>query len=148
MSIQITHASHLGEMHNVLPMVEVLSPFYPNIGYWFVNKVMPGVMTGKDNLLVARKNETIIGFCLGKRTDEEVKLRCVRVLPEFQNAGLGIRLIDNMLDVLETEKPLVTVPEEMMHNYSRIFVNRYGFDLTHVGRGDYRPNKLEYYFNQ
>ena len=35
----------------------------------------------------------------------------------------------------------------MINDYSRIFINRYNFDLTHVYKGLYRKNKLEYEFN-
>ena len=51
------------------------------------------------------------------------------------------------IELLEDEKPVVTVAEEMIHLYSRSFVNRYGFELTDVNKGLYRPKKLEYCFN-
>ena len=35
----------------------------------------------------------------------------------------------------------------MINDYSRIFVNRYGFDLTHVYKNLYLKNNLEYEFN-
>ena len=35
----------------------------------------------------------------------------------------------------------------MINDYSRIFVNRYDFDLSHVYKGLYRKGKLEYEFN-
>ena len=60
---------------------------------------------------------------------------------------LGITLMDRMLETLECTKPLATVSEEMLHQYSRIFVKRYGFSLDDVAKGAYRPRKLEYYFN-
>ncbi|KWT98009.1 hypothetical protein APY03_0680 [Variovorax sp. WDL1] len=37
--------------------------------------------------------------------------------------------------------------EEMLHIYSRAFVNRYGFALSAVENGRYRPGRLEYAFN-
>lgn len=84
---------------------------------------------------------------MGKRAATERKLRCVRVLPEVQNRGVGLRLIERMFDELETETPHCTVAEEMLGQYSRAFVNRYGFQLSCVDKGRYRPAKLEYAFN-
>jgi len=130
-----------------LPLLRSLDAYYPDFQDWYINTVAPGVVTGTDMLLVAREGERLVGVALGKRTRTETKLRCVRVLPEFQNTGLGLRLIDRALQELECEKPHCTVAEEMLHLYSRVFVNRYGFSLDAVEKGVYRPGKLEYRFN-
>jgi GNAT superfamily N-acetyltransferase len=131
----------------VLPFIQTLDQFYPEVDYWYVNKVIPGLMVGSDKLLIARDGIHIAGVALGKFTDEETKLRCVRVHPDYQNHGLGIKLIDEMLEQLEDDKPGVSVSEELLHQYSRIFINRYGFDMSNVSKGQYRPRKLEYFFN-
>jgi hypothetical protein len=52
-----------------------------------------------------------------------------------------------MLRELNDDKPHCTVSEEMLHLYSRAFINHYRFDLGRVDKGAYRPNKLEYVFN-
>jgi N-acetylglutamate synthase-like GNAT family acetyltransferase len=130
----------------VLPFIQSLDHYYPDITHWYVNKVVPGLSLGNDKLLIARDNGVIAGIALGKMGDES-KLRCVRVHPDYQNTGLGIRLIDNMLDLIEDGRPGVTVSEEMLHQYSRTFVKRYGFELSDVTKGRYRRGKLEYAFN-
>ena len=61
--------------------------------------------------------------------------------------GYGLHLIDKSLELLECDKPLVSVSEDMLHQFSRIFINRYQFDMTYVHKGIYLPNKLEYQFN-
>lgn len=131
----------------VLPFIQSLNQYYPEIEYWYVNKVVPGLITGNDKLLIARDGDYIAGVALGKLTANESKLRCVRVHPDYQNGGLGIRLIDGMLDLIESDRPGVTVSEEMFHLYSRPFINRYGFELSDVVKGRYRRGKLEYGFN-
>lgn len=130
-----------------LPMLRSLDVYYPGFETWYINSVAPGVVMGRDTLLLAWEGQHLVGVALGKRSRHETKLRCVRVLPEAQNTGLGLRLIDRMLDELECETPHCTVAEEMFHLYSRPFVNRYGFSLTGVDKGGYRPGKLEYRFN-
>lgn len=133
---------------SALPFIQSLNQYYPDIEYWYVNKVVPGIVTGNDKLLIARdKDFRIAGIALGKVSAEESKLRCVRVHPDFQQSGLGIRLIDGMLDLIEERQPGVTVSEEMFHMYSRPFIKRYGFDLSDVTKGRYRRGKLEYGFN-
>ncbi|QZA70904.1 acetyltransferase [Erwinia phage AH06] len=131
---------------SVLPFIQSLDVFYPDISHWYINTVIPGLCLGNDKLIIARDNNVIAGIALGKMGDE-TKLRCIRVHPNYQSTGLGIRLIDDMLELIEDGKPAVTVSEEMLHLYSRPFVKRYGFELSDVSKGRYRRGKLEYGFN-
>ena len=124
-----------------------LEDYYPGFEFWYVNKCMPGILLGTDALIVAREHDHVVGVALGKRRDDEVKLRCIRVVPSHQNRGTGLHLIDHMLRELDCDKPHCTVSEEMVHQYSRAFVNHYKFDLARVDKGLYRRNKLEYVFN-
>lgn len=130
-----------------MPMLDGLTELYPGFRDWYINKVIPGLVMSNDLLIVARDNGRLIGVSLGKKSEDETKLRCVRVLPEYQNKGVGLHLIERQLVQLGDDKPHCTVAEEMFHMYSRAFVNHFGFDLTKVEKGMYRPNKLEYIFN-
>lgn len=145
--MHIEQGNSFVQAFQALPLMRSLDDLYPGFEYWYVNTVVPGVVLGRDQLLIAKDAGRIVGVALGKRSEEETKLRCVRVLPEFENRGLGIRLIDRMIDVLECDKPHCTVAEEMLHQYSRAFVQRYGFALTAVDKGRYRRGRLEYAFN-
>lgn len=146
--IHINRSSNLVEGLQALPMLSSLTQWYPDFEHWFLNKALPGIVLGQDQLLVARDDGLLVGVVLIKKSRKETKLRCVRVVPTHQNTGLGIRLIDAALEALETSKPHCTVAEEMLHTYSRLFVQRYGFALNAVEKGLYRPGKLEYVFNQ
>ena len=75
-------------------------------------------------------------------------MQCVRVHQDHQGGVLGIQLMDRLLEQLAERHPLCTVSEEMLHQYSRAFVKRYGFSLDSVDKGLYRPGKLEYIFNR
>lgn len=145
--MQIIQSSSFVQAFQALPLLRTLNEYYRDFEHWYVNTVVPGLVLGNDIMLLAVEGQNIAGVALGKRTDGETKLRCVRVLPEFQHTGVGIKLIDRMIDTLECEKPHCTVSEEMIHLYSRAFVNRYGFELNDVQKGKYRPGKLEYMFN-
>jgi GNAT superfamily N-acetyltransferase len=123
-----------------------LENFYPDFGHWYTNTCMPGVLVGDDLLIVARDRHQVVGVALGK-TGAETKLRCVRVLPDYQHRSVGIHLIERALRELNCDKPHCTVAEEMLHQFSRPFVNHFGFSLSEVTKGRYRPGKLEYAFN-
>lgn len=129
------------------PFIQSLDSYYPNISDWYTNQVIPGTVTGNDIVLLSVNNNRINGIAIGKNSNYEKKLRCVRVHPDYQNTGLGLRLIESMFDSLQTDKPHCTVCEEMFHQYSRPFINRYNFNLHKVNKDIYRKNKLEYYFN-
>jgi GNAT superfamily N-acetyltransferase len=130
-----------------LNLLRSIENYYPGFEYWYINKAMPGFMVGEDVLLFAKDNSETVGVALGKRSEDEVKLRCVRVLPEYQKRGTGIRLIESMLRELDCDKPRCTVSEELIHDFARPFVNHFDFDLTRVEKGLYRTGKLEYVFN-
>lgn len=146
--IKIEQTKNMVELFDLLPLFSNLNNYYPDFNYWYINKVIPGTVVDSDIVLVAKNNSIIVGGAIGKKSTTENKLRCVRVLPQCQNSGIGIKLIDAMISQLECEKPHCTVSEEMLHLYSRPFVNRYNFDLTSVDKGTYRRGKLEYFFNQ
>lgn len=126
------------------PFLRSIDRYYPEISDWFVNSVVPGLESGSSVLLLAKDNQRVVGMALGK-SGQEKKLRCLRTDGSY--SGLGIRLLDRMIEEIETDKPHCTVSEELLHGYSRIFTNRYGFDLSHVSKGQYRAGKLEYHFN-
>lgn len=133
---------------NAYSLLDGMDTLYPDFSYWFKNKVMPGVMVGKDVLMLAREHGQVIGVGLGKRNEHETKLRCIRVLPEYQGRSVGIHLVEKMLRELNDDKPSCTVAEEMLHDFARPFINLFKFDLSQVSKGMYRQGKLEYLFNQ
>ena len=120
---------------------------YPNFLSWFWNKVVPGVWLGTDKVLLTTLNGNFIGVAIIKNNPIEKKLRAVRVVDKYQNKGYGLAIIDNALKELGTDKPLCSVSETELHNYSRIFINRYHFDMTFVHNNLYFKNTLEYQFN-
>lgn len=128
-------------------LLDGMDNLYPDFSYWFTNRVMPGVIVGSDILMLAKDRYQVIGVGLGKRNRHETKLRCIRVIPEYQNRSVGIHLVERMLRTLDSNRPSCTVAEEMFHQFSRPFINHFDFNLTRVEKGMYRPGKLEYVFN-
>ena len=128
--------------------LEKLNDFYPNHKEWYYNKFIPSVLLGNDIALVMKnKYEEIIGVSLLKNTEEEIKLRALRINPKFQKRGYGLYLIDESLRELDNPLPHCTTAEEITNDYARIFINRYGFSINRVERGLYRKGKNEYLWN-
>lgn len=146
--IQYTQGKSLTEAMLAYKLLEGLDNYYPEFGHWYTNKVMPGLLVGSDKLILASDKHQIIGVGLGKRNHHETKLRCIRVAPDYQKRGVGIHLVDKMLRALDDSHPHCTVAQELIHDYSRAFVNFFDFDLTKVTKDEYRKGGfLEYHFN-
>jgi GNAT superfamily N-acetyltransferase len=144
--MQYRTSQSLVDLYRAFPLVANLDTYYPDFANWYWNKVLPSALTGGSFVVLAEQEGQVVGAAITKR-GVEPKLRCVRVLPQLQGRGVALHLIDRALQGLGVDKPELTVPEELIHDYSRILVNRYSFDLTKVDKGLYRRGKLEYQFN-
>lgn len=149
MLFNIVESRSLADCRRTFAFIRPAKKFYPDLDVWFFTKVIPGVVAGDDILLMAEDEGRISGVALAKSgsRDGEKKLRCVRVAPDIRCNGLATLLITKAIERLDCKKPLVSVPEECIHQFLGLFVNRFGFTLTKVVSGLYRPGKLEYEFN-
>lgn len=139
-------ASTLVDFHRVYGLLGSLDNYYPDFGTWYWSRAVPDVLHGPGAAILAEERGDVVGVALG-RSGADAKLRCIRVAPEAAGHGLACHLIDRLLVAIDADRPEFTVPEELIHSYARIMVNRYSFDLRYVERGLYRPGKLEYQFN-
>lgn len=139
-------SQNLTDCYRIYPMVASLDNYYPDFSHWYWNTLVPSTVTADSFVILAEDHGNLVGVALAKQGSEP-KLRCVRVLPELKGRGIALHLIDRALQQLNHSHPAVTVAEEMIHDYSRILVNRFDFLLSQVDKGLYRRGKLEYVFN-
>jgi|APTNR8051073442_1049403.scaffolds.fasta_scaffold01577_11 hypothetical protein len=123
-----------------------LSHAYPGISHWFVNKVTPYIGISRCLVMIERHGE-IVALGIAKNEEREKKLCTIRVAPDYEGRGMGLRVMDNLMQWLNTDLPLATVNEEKMPAFERVFCS-YGFCLTSVVNGLYREGKLEFFFNE
>lgn len=145
--LEFRNPNSIPDLYSVFKTVQPISQFYPGFNSWYWDKVVPGIQLANDKIIIAEKNGELVGVAILKDSEEK-KLRALRITEKFQKSGAGLFLIDQCLKELKSDKPIATVPEEMFHQYSRIFVEKYGFELNRVHKGMYRPGKLEYSFNE
>lgn len=132
---------------DAMDFLHALSGTYPGIETWFTQKVIPGLSRGTRHIVRVERDDKLVGVGIAKNEDGEQKLCTIRVHPSFQNRGIGIRIIDELLEWLNTEYPLVTVCEEHIGAFNKIFAH-YGFVVTSVSMDLYRPGKAEFIFNE
>lgn len=119
---------------------------YPLFDEWFVTKVLPGIFTGERTLLIEKRGSLAVAFLILKHTDTEKKLCTLRVRPNFENKGLGIRLFETAFQLLGTEHPLLSVSEPIAPKFERIF-KHFGFVQEAVYQGKYIPMVDEFAYN-
>ena len=104
---------------------------YPNFRFWYSNKVIPGLIDGSREILTEYRDNKLIGIAIIKNTQEEKKICTIKILPQYQNRGIGIKLFKKALYSLNTDKPFVTVLVERFNEFHKIF-KHYGFELTQI----------------
>jgi acetyltransferase (GNAT) family protein len=120
--------------------------YYPDFEKWFFNIVVPEVEVGDRHLLIETRDDYVAGIAIVKAIDEK-KLCTLRVVDRFQGTGLGIRLFERCFEALETDSPFLTISEEKLPAFQRIF-DYYGFEMTSIKSDVYRKGKKEYFFNE
>ncbi len=136
-----------GMLAEVLTRVQDLKDFYPGFDAWLSQRVLPGLQSGDRSILVEYRQGLLAGLAILKDDGIEKKLCCLRVLPGFEGRyGLGVRLFEKSLEKLETKRPLLSVAEERLPAFVRLF-NYFGFELGAVHHGLYRTERTEYAFN-
>lgn len=124
---------------------------YPNIDAW-LNKVINEINHHPENreMFICLSNNdglpSILGLIILKKTHCEKKICTLKVDERYQRKGIGSALILKAFDFLETDKPLITVPEEYENMFSKI-LNKFEFKKTNEIYGLYRENKIEYIYN-
>jgi len=129
-----------------LQFVNPLSFDYPEIETWFRTKVVPGLRVGTRRIVRVERNSTLIGIGIAKR-EEERKLCTVRIAPSYFGRGFALKIFDECLRWLETDKPHLTVSEIKLPAFEKIF-EYYGFAHTSSQIGRYSAGVTEHAYNE
>jgi hypothetical protein len=123
-----------------------LSTEYPDIAQWYMKKVVPGLSDGTRKLISVERDGSIVGIGIAKKDPLERKICTVRVAPSYFGRGIGPRLFDGLLRWLETDRPHLTISQQKLPLFERIF-DRYGFKHTSSHTGLYVPGVTEHGYN-
>lgn len=153
MVTQIDNKSILGQpellskfMDAISSDAEFLRGSYPNFDRWIVQKVIPGIFDGNRTVMLEERSGAIVGLLILKHTSDERKICTLRVKPEYENRGLGVKLFEKSFEILEVETPLLSVSEVSLPKFERIF-KHFGFIFERSYLGMYLPKVHEFAFN-
>jgi hypothetical protein len=137
-------------LHSILKELFVVisssQVWYPEIFKWYSFKFLPGLNNGSRKILFYEINSEIAGIALLKIMEEEKKICTFFVKNQYRNNGIGRSLFGKCLEILDTDKPMITVPGERLSQFSRIF-KYYDLKLEQVIEDYYRSKSKEYVFN-
>jgi hypothetical protein len=126
--------------------IAFLSASYPRFNHWFVTRVLPGVISGERTVCLELIDGKIAALMILKHAQREKKICTLRVRPEFENSGLGIRLFKEAFELLDTGLPLLSVSDKALPKFERVF-QYFGFHNEGIYKGIYLPNSVEHSFN-
>lgn len=133
-------------LHLVEQDAKFLRASYPSFDNWLFQKVVPGISTGERTVVIEYRSSTPVGLLIVKHTAEERKLCTLRIRPHFENKGLGLKLFETAFELLETDRPLLSVSETTLPKFSKLF-DHFGFAQEASYEGVYLPREVELAFN-
>lgn len=123
-----------------------LSQNYPLFEKWLNEKVIPNIINGERSIVVEKRYGNLVAFMILKHTKQEKKICTLRVMPEYEHSGLGINLFKLGFEILGTEKPLLSISDNMKSKFEKVF-DYFGFKKERSYYGLYLPFREEISFN-
>ena len=146
-----------------------LSRDYPDFVKWYTGKIIPGIEKGDREIIVRHQSGKVLGIAILKDTShrseipeesserstvltrredgvEERKICCLRVLPEYQNLGIGVKLFIRSMERLETDKPLLSISGNNLDRFKNI-MDYFNFKQYQHYPDLYRKNSEEISYN-
>lgn len=153
MKVFISHSTIASDPERMMQFVRAISDdtaflreSYPGFDEWLLGKAIPGIYAGERSAVVELRDSVVAGLLIVKHSDTEKKLCTLRVRPDFESRGLGVRLFETAFDLLGTDRPLLSVSEKSISKFSRLFTH-FGFSKEAVYGGRYLPHVDEFSYN-
>ena len=103
---------------------------YPEYYKWFFSKNIPRVINKNGEIIFYLDGFEIVGISVLKN-DLEKKLCTFMVNPEYRKKGYSKLLLEDSFEYLKTEKPIITIPEFRLDEFSSI-INAYEWEKSSV----------------
>lgn len=126
--------------------LNILNNYYPNFDLWLTQKVLNGMYDGTRQLLIKWSSQKIAAISIIKNNTLEKKICCLRVMSDYINSGVGVRIFVDSMKKLEEEKPLLSVNENNLPQFKRIF-NYFGYKQYSIYPSLYKTGISEISFN-
>lgn len=135
----------------VYSYIEEVVMFYPEFKNWYNTKVVNQLNIGNRQMLIniIRDNkgiDYISGVAILKNKEEEKKICTIKIFDDFKNKGIGKQMFEKSFELLENEKPLITISGNQVCEFEKI-IKRYDLNLESVMPDYYKKGHNEYIYN-
>ena len=120
--------------------------FYPNFTDWWDCKVIPGIDFNKRHVVVVENESNELVGALVLKDDDEKKISTLYIHPDYRNLYIGPFLIQHAMCVLETEMPIISIPEPLLVQFENMLA-KYCFVKTKEVPDLYVEGVTEVFFN-
>lgn len=123
-----------------------LSNEYPNFSIWYHQKIPNGWINGTRKIILARNsNKQILGIAILKNSDQK-KICTLRVDYRYTRQGIGTELLKRSIELLGTDKPLITVSSNHWTEFEPLF-KKFNFEQKRIYLSFYKIDTDEIAYN-
>ena len=119
---------------------------YPDYENWFWEKQVTGLFEGTRDIIVAIKNNKVIGISNIKNTSLEKKICTLSVDKRYRMKTIGSKLVDISLKLLNTKTPVITMSLCKLPEFSSI-IKKNNWVVTSIYKDLYKEGLYEIFFN-
>lgn len=131
----------------VYSVTSSISKDYRNYHKWYWQKVVPGLVNKTREILIAWTNAGPAGVAILKSENGERKICTLMIFEAFRSQNIATVLLTESFKYLGTTKPLITIPDYKLQQFSAI-VQKYSWEQTQVlDKGYYNDTSKELVFN-
>ena len=111
---------------------------YPEYYKWYYQTNIPRILDGEGEAIFYLDGFQIVGLSMLKRTEDESKICTFLIDEEYRKKGYSKMILEDSYDYLGTERPLITIPEKRLDEFSKI-IEAYGWVPTETTDEYYSP---------
>lgn len=133
-------------VNEIYQITKFLNETYPGYKKWFFNKqVIECYKSSRDIIFVRNESDEIVGISCLKKENNERKICTLFVKPNYRLQGIGSMLLEESMEFLETNKPLITLTDDKLIMFEKI-IKKYEWELTEIVYNE-NTGKKELCFN-
>ena len=114
---------------------------YPEYYRWYYQTNIPRILSGEGEAIFYLDGFQIVGLSMLKRTADESKICTFLIDEEYRKKGYSKLILEDSYEFLGTEKPLITIPEKRLDEFSKI-IEAYGWVPTETTDEYYSPEVI------
>lgn len=104
---------------------------YQNYYKWFYTKGIPRIFDNKGEIYFYLDGFIVVGLTILKKTKLERKICTLLINEEYRKKGYCKELLETSFNYLETDKPLITIPEKRIKDFQNI-ITSYNWQETEI----------------